>query len=186
MEQSELLVFLCRHLERIHVRYFITGSQATIAFGEPRFTNDIDVVVELDEATCELFCDGFPVPEFYFNRETARQECRRQGMFNIIHPDSGQKIDVVVAKDNSYDQLRFVRGVRVPIADDCDAIFSSPEDIIIKKMEWHQMGGGERHLRDIAGILKIREDSLDLEYISNYANELDLQVLWQSIRASCE
>ncbi len=35
MEQSELLRFLCNHLKRIGVRYFITDSQATIAYGEP-------------------------------------------------------------------------------------------------------------------------------------------------------
>ena len=45
MEQSELLRHLCATLDRLGIRYFVTGSQATIAFGEPRFTNDIDVVV---------------------------------------------------------------------------------------------------------------------------------------------
>ncbi len=184
MEQSDLLVFLCRHLERIGIRYFITGSQATIAYGEPRFTNDIDVVVDLNESNCDQFCAGFPQPEFYFNRETARQECHREGMFNIIHPDSGQKIDVVIAKKSSFDQMRFDRSVRIPIADDCLAVFSSPEDIILKKMEWHEKGGGDRHLRDIAGILKIRGNSLDREYISTYAQELGLSDLWQAVQAA--
>lgn len=182
MEQSDLLVFLCNHLERTRIRYFITGSQATIAYGEPRFTNDIDVVVDLTVANCDLFCDGFPQPEFYFNRETARQECQREGMFNIIHPDSGQKIDVVIAKQSSFDQLRFDRGIRIPISDGCQAVFSSPEDIILKKMEWHAMGGGERHLRDIAGILKIRGDSLDRDYISDYAQIMGLSDLWQGVQ----
>jgi len=72
MEQSDLLKLLCNHLERIEVRYFITESQATIAYGEPRFTNDIDVVVDLDSSNCDVFCDGFPPEELYLNRETAR------------------------------------------------------------------------------------------------------------------
>lgn len=46
MEQSELLIRLCTHLTEIGVRYFITGSQATIAFGEPRFTNAMDSMSE--------------------------------------------------------------------------------------------------------------------------------------------
>jgi hypothetical protein len=182
MEQSELLVFLCRHLENIGVRYFITGSQATIAYGEPRFTNDIDVVVALDETTCDMFCDGFPEPEFYFNRETARQECLRQGMFNIIHPDSGQKIDVVIAKHNSYDQSRLERGVKIPIADSCFAIFSSPEDIVLQKMKWYRMGGGERHLRDIVGVLKIQSRAFDFTYVSHHAKNLGLEDLWQEVQ----
>lgn len=48
MEQSELLHFVVEALERIGLRYFVTGSTATIFFGEPRFTNDIDVVRRLD------------------------------------------------------------------------------------------------------------------------------------------
>jgi len=45
MEPSELLRFVVSLLERLGVRYFVTGSTASIFFGEPRFTNDIDVVV---------------------------------------------------------------------------------------------------------------------------------------------
>ncbi len=154
MEQSELLVFLCQHLERIGVRYFITGSQATIAYGEPRFTNDIDVVVELNEGNYEEFCDGFPESEFYLNRETALQECCRQGMFNIIHPDSGQKIDVVVAKQDFYDQSRLERGIKIPIADDCIAVYSSPEDIVLQKMKWYRMGGANAIYEILRGFSK--------------------------------
>ncbi len=186
MEQSELLVFLCKHLERTGIRYFITGSQATIAYGEPRFTNDIDVVVELNEANCKLFCDGFPEEEFYLNRETALQECKREGMFNIIHPDSGQKIDVVVAKSSSLDQRRFDRAVRIPISDNCEGFFSSPEDIILKKMEWYKMGGGERHLRDVAGILKVRGTQIDSEYLSSCLRELGLEEIWQTVQDSVD
>lgn len=50
MEQSELLRFLVAVLERLKLPYFITGSTVTIFYGEPRFTNDIDVVVDLTES----------------------------------------------------------------------------------------------------------------------------------------
>jgi hypothetical protein len=41
METSELLRFVAGTLEKLGIRYFVTGSMATIFFGEPRFTNDI-------------------------------------------------------------------------------------------------------------------------------------------------
>ena len=181
MEQSDLLKFLCTHLQRVGIRYFITGSQATIAYGEPRFTNDIDVVVDLDETTCEAFCDGFPPEDFYLNRDTARQEVARQGMFNIIHPASGLKIDVIIPSQSSFDQQRFERGLPIAIAEDCTAIFSSAEDIILQKMTWHQAGGGERHLRDIQGILKVRGEALDRAYIEQQARELGVTDLWHEL-----
>ena len=50
MEQSDLLRKLASELERLGIKYLVTGSIATISYGEPRFTNDIDVVVELQPA----------------------------------------------------------------------------------------------------------------------------------------
>ena len=47
MEQGELLRRVVDTLERLHLTYLVTGSIATILYGEPRFTNDIDVVVQL-------------------------------------------------------------------------------------------------------------------------------------------
>ena len=47
MEQSDLLRFVAAALERLGLRYFVTGSTVTIFYGEPRFTNDIDIVSSL-------------------------------------------------------------------------------------------------------------------------------------------
>ena len=56
MEPSELLRFVVSALERLGLRYFVTGSTASIFFGEPRFTNDIDVVVDLQADDVAAFC----------------------------------------------------------------------------------------------------------------------------------
>jgi hypothetical protein len=61
MEQSELLHFVVEALERIGLRYFVTGSMATIFFGEPRFTNDIDIVVDLPSTRSPSLCAAFQV-----------------------------------------------------------------------------------------------------------------------------
>ncbi len=46
------------------LRYFVTGSTATIFYGEPRFTNDIDIVVDLAEPFVAEFCARFPQDQF--------------------------------------------------------------------------------------------------------------------------
>jgi hypothetical protein len=181
MEQLDLLKHACALLDRLGVRYMVTGSQATIAYGEPRFTNDIDIVAALDEQSLTSFCEGFPGEDFYLSREAASQAVRDRGMFNIIHPSSGLKIDVIIPKQSGYDDQRLDRAVRLPIDEGFDAKFTTPEDIILKKLEWHEMGGGERHLRDIAGILKVRGADLDLAYIHENARNLHVEDLWQSV-----
>ena len=44
MEPSDLLRLAAGTLERLGIQYLVTGSMASIAYGEPRFTNDIDIV----------------------------------------------------------------------------------------------------------------------------------------------
>ena len=49
MEPYDLLKYMVNAFESLGIRYFITGSIASIFYGEPRFTNDIDVVADIGE-----------------------------------------------------------------------------------------------------------------------------------------
>ncbi len=55
MELVELLGLVCGVLEQQQLPYFVTGSVATIVYGEPRLTNDIDLVVRLQPAQVAAF-----------------------------------------------------------------------------------------------------------------------------------
>jgi hypothetical protein len=145
MEQFDLLRHICVVLEDIGVKYYITGSEATIVYGEPRFTNDIDVVVALDLSTLDAFARSFPDDEYYLSIDAARQAIQRKSMFKIIHPSSGLKIDVVIPQDTPFDRGRFERAKPVKLSDDFAPVFSSPEDVILKKLEFYRLGESEKH-----------------------------------------
>lgn len=181
MEQSELLQYVVGVLERLGLRYFVTGSVATIFFGEPRFTNDIDIVVDLPSGKIAELCAAFPSPDFYLSEETVFRAVWRRGQFNIIQPASGLKVDVMVPADSPFNRSRFSRAKRVRPGPDFDAAFSSAEDVILKKVEAYREGGSEKHLRDIAGVLKISGDSLDRGYITEWAAEMGTSEIWQEI-----
>jgi hypothetical protein len=59
--------------------------------------------------------------------------------------------------------------------------YASPEDVILKKMEYFREGESEKHLRDIAGVLRVQGDHLDRAYIANWATRLDLTDVWRSV-----
>src|SRR5213075_2298538 len=103
MDQADLLRYLLDVLERLNLDYAITGSHATMAFAESRLTNDIDVLVALTPDTLPAFVAEFPFPQFYVSQDAARSAVANGGMFNIIHPESGQKIDVIVPS-NDFDR----------------------------------------------------------------------------------
>jgi hypothetical protein len=183
MEQSDLLRHVVGVLETLGLRYFVTGSTATIFYGEPRFTNDIDVVVELSEPDVVGFCAQFPLDQFYVSEAAAIDAVRRKSQFNIIHPGSGLKVDVIIPQAVPFNQSRFARARRVHPTADFDASFASPEDAIIKKMEYYREGGSEKHLRDITGVLKTNPGQIDLAYINQWAARLGLNEIWAAIQA---
>ena len=61
---------------------------------------------------------------------------------------------------------QFARRVRLPTASGREAWFIAPEDLILKKMYFYEEGGSDKHLRDIAGVLKISSERVDRSYIN--------------------
>jgi hypothetical protein len=165
MGPSELLRFVVSVLERLELPYFVTGSTVTIFYGEPRFTNDIDVVVDLPDHKVDEFCRQFPESDFSVSGEGAHEAVRRHSMFNIVHPRSGLEIDVIVPAPSEYNRSRFARARRVQAGAGCEAWFASPEDAMLKKMEFYRAGGSDKHLRDIASVLRTSGDEIDMSYI---------------------
>jgi hypothetical protein len=182
MELFELLGKVVSVFERLGIPYLVTGSVAAMAFGEPRLTNDIDIVAGIEEKHLRDFVTEFPLGEFYISEETIREAIHHQGQFNIIHPASGIKVDVIIKQDTPFDNSRFGRMHRIYPAESYQANFAAPEDVIIKKMEYYKAGSSEKHLRDIAGILKISGEMVDWDYITEWAKRLDLVDVWDAIR----
>lgn len=182
MDWFELLEFLARRLTELQVAYFVTGSGATITFGEPRYTNDIDIVADLNASHADRLCGAFPAPGFYVSRTAVDEAIRHRRMFNIIHIPSGLKIDVSVMKRTDFDASRMSRVIPLSRGDGLVVRFSSPEDVILKKMEFYKEGGSDKHLRDIVGVLKICSSPIDYPYIESWAAKLDVLDIWRQIQ----
>lgn len=183
MDQRDLLRKVLSALEAAGVEYILVGSVASAAYGEPRLTLDIDVVAALTPNNLPRFLSFFPDPEYYSSREAASEAIKREGQFNIIHPASGLKVDVILKKADAFDRSRFTRKRSLAIFPDLPAFVASPEDVIIRKMEYYREGGSEKHLRDIAGIIKVSGMELDLPYVERWASRKDLSEIWRAIQS---
>jgi len=186
MELYDLLAHVAATFERLRIPYLVTGSVASMAYGEPRLTNDIDVVAGIRADDIPALLAAFPAHEFYLSEEAVREAIRRQGQFNIIHPGSGLKVDVMVQKDTPFDRSRFARARVLRPAESYEAAFASAEDVIIKKLEYYREGGSEKHLRDITGMLKVSGDEIDRAYIVEWADRLGLRDIWDMIQRRLE
>ncbi len=181
MGPYELLGKTVRILEDLGIPYLVTGSIAAMAYGEPRLTNDIDIVADIEDIHVSSLMAAFPAEQFHVSEEAIGEAIRHQKQFNIIHPASGLKVDIIIREDTPFNDSRFNRIRRIKPGEGYEADFASPEDIIIMKMRYFKEGGSEKHLRDIAGIMKISGPEIDNAYIGDWAKRLDLLEIWEMI-----
>jgi len=180
--QEELLRHLVEALEALGLEYMIGGSQASLYYGEPRLTRDVDVVVALRTEHLGELLARFPAGEFYVDADAAGDAIRESRQFNIIHPSSGFKIDVYINPDTAYDHARLARRQRLPLVGGTDAYFARPEDIILYKLLYARRGFSGVHLRDVLGILRVSGAELDEQYIRTWADRLGVRESWEEIR----
>ena len=182
MGPLELLRRVAETFEGLQIPYLVTGSVASMAYGEPRLTNDIDIVANIQPDHVPGLLSAFPPEEFYISEPMICDAIQRHGQFNIIHPASGLKVDVIIRQETPFDESRFSRTRRISPGKGFEADFASPEDVIIKKMEFYRDGGSEKHLRDITGILEISGEDVDRGYISDWAERLGLVEIWEAVQ----
>ncbi len=182
MQENDLLSLFIFPLQEADVPYMVTGSVAGMLYGEPRLTNDVDVVVSLDDSIIRRLSKLYPSVSFYCPPvEVLHVENRRgiRGHFNVIHLESGSKADFYIAYNPLHDwgmkQKRLVQleGVSMWVA--------PPEYVIVRKLEYYREGGSEKHLRDIAGMLAVSGAMIDRDIVSEWCRKLGLESQWQSV-----
>lgn len=179
--QADLLRRTVEQLESQNVDYMVVGSLASMAYGEPRLTRDIDVVVDLKQTQVDALCNSFPSDEFYVSLDAARRAVLERGQFNVIHPTSGNKIDFILARDDAWGREQLSRSRRVQILPGLSGCAAGPEDVILGKLLYYREGGSEKHLRDVAGMMQVSSNTIDSQYIIYWANQLNLLTQWQAL-----
>jgi hypothetical protein len=182
MQPNELLQVIAEFFESHQIVYRVVGSMASIAYGENRFTNDIDIVADLQARHVDSLCDFFLPPHYFIARHAVEDAIRKRFQFNIIHVTSGLKIDVMLPKATEYAALEQSRARRLSDPDGLSAWFAAPEDVILNKLIFFQLGGIEKHLRDIAGIIKVKQDELDFDYIHSWSEKLNVASQWGLVK----
>lgn len=180
MQAADLLRHLVSVLEELDLPYALAGSIASMAYGEPRATLDIDVVVRLAPGDISRLKTHFPSDEFYLDVEAAGEAIAEGSQFNIIHPSSGLKIDVF-AEGDEVERVQIEDRRRMPVLPGVTAAFSPPEELILKKLLYYRDGGSEKHLRDIRAMLEISGDEIDVDRVERGAGALGLLEIWRTV-----
>lgn len=181
--QGEFFAYVIDVLEGLSIPYMVTGSIASMAYGEPRLTIDMDIVIDLSTEMAERFCAKFETgKDFYVHLDSVLEAIRQRGHFNIIHVPSGSKVDFYQLKKDPLSQEMFKRRNEESFDEKRMASFSSPEDVIINKLIFYNEGKSEKHLRDIRGMLQVSGDKLDISYLEKRLEDLGLYQYWGELK----
>lgn len=58
---------------------------------------------------------------------------------------------------------------------------AAPEDVILMKLVYYNMGQSEKHLRDIASMMRISPELIDRSYIERWAPQLGVLNGWRAV-----
>ena len=171
-------------LNKMGIRYMVTGAVASIIYGEPRLTHDIDLVVELKAEQAEEVERFFRPEEFYCPPiEIIKLEAKRplHGHFNIIHKETGFKADVYIMGQDVLHHWAMSHQRKFEIEGE-PFWLAPPEYVILRKLEYYREGGSEKHLRDIVSILEISSDQINFEELQDKIENYALQKEWEKTK----
>ena len=157
-----------------------TGAVAAILYGEPRLTNDIDLVVKLEPADIAKIHDAFSSPDFYvppLEVMQAEADRPRDGHFNLIHIPSALKADVYPVGADPLHQWAMEERRSVEVSG--RFIWVAPiEYVIVRKLEYLKAGGQDKHRADVAAMLRTSGDRIDREMLAQEVRRLRLEAEW--------
>ena len=127
----------------------------------------------------ERFLEGLG-PAFYRSPEAAMDALAREQMFNVVHLETGFKVDLIVRKSRPFSRMEFSR--RQPAFYlGGNRWFATVEDTILAKLEWSKMATSERQFGDALNVAKLQRKNLDRAYLEKWAKKLDILELLEML-----
>lgn len=181
-EALQVTLLVTNLLDELGVPYVIGGSMASIIHGMLRTTMDVDIVADLQPEQVAPFVTGLQ-DAFYADEQMIQQAIQQRGSFNLIHLSTMFKVDIFIPKGRPFDQQQLNRRIAEPVGpDSAEQIWVlSAEDVILAKLDWFRLGGevSERQWRDILGVLKTQQATLDIDYLQQWAQSLGVADLME-------
>lgn len=171
-------------LDGLAVTWAVGGSIASAVYGEPRSTNDVDIVATLSEAQVRELVAKLG-DDYYADLDAAVDAARRHGSFNVIDKRGFIKIDIFVPARGPLGAGQLDRRCELPVFPQARPIsVLGPEDTVLQKLRWYRMGGevSDRQWRDIVAVLRNRKGRLDEKYLDESAAGGDLTDLLSRAR----
>ncbi|MCI0580171.1 MAG: hypothetical protein L0332_17975 [Chloroflexi bacterium] len=176
-EALKVTLLVTNALDDLNISYVIGGSMASIIHGMVRTTMDVDIIADLRPEHVPPFVAALQ-KQFYVDGQTIHGAIQSRGSFNLIHLETAFKVDIFLPKARPFDRQQLARRLAEQVGAETEKHIwvLSAEDVILAKLEWFRLGGevSERQWRDILGVLKTQQARLDITYLRQWAQALQV------------
>lgn len=191
LDFSEFVHLIHNALEEAGIPYMIGGALAAWAWGEPRTTRDVDLVVEIHRGAAEPLSRAFQSRDIHLPADIILanlNDDRGDLPLNAIHGPSGYRADLYLLREGGpFRAEAFRRRILVDLGPELGELYlHTPEDLIVNKLYYYSLRQQTKHLRDITAIVENLGEELDEVYIQRWAGKKGLQILWENLRRSMQ
>lgn len=162
-------------LDSLGSPYYVGGSVASSLQREVRYTEDLDLVVNIQQTQIQPLIEA--MTGFYIS-EVAVEDAMsgRTSSFKVIHLETTEKADIVVMRQDGFSCSKMARRQQyVPETNQRKAFYvCTPEDTVLQKLLWLRMTASQsqKQWRDILGVMKLQGQRLDFDYLWKWAETL--------------
>lgn len=175
-----VLTEIARALEKLGIAYVVVGSFASSMRGLYRATGDVDIVADVKLEHVKPLVSALK-GSFYIDEKAVFTAVTQHRSFNVIHFDSVFKIDIFIPPKSDFSRQQLARRQLERISpDDSQEIYvATAEDTILAKLKWYRAGGevSDTQWGDVLGIIGTQGSNLDIEYLREHADRLNVQDL---------
>ncbi|MFC1627881.1 nucleotidyl transferase AbiEii/AbiGii toxin family protein [Gemmatimonadota bacterium] len=165
---SALIVRIVHALRELDLPFMLIGGQAVLLHGQPRLTEDIDITLGVHPDALPSVLEACANADLEILPENVAEFVRKTFVLPARDRASSVRIDLIFSS-LPYERQAIDRavdvdltGVSIPIA--------SAEDLILHKL----FSGRPRDIEDIHGVVQIKGDTIEWEYIERWTDEFSL------------
>ncbi len=162
---AELIVRVSNALRNEDLPFMLIGGQAVLLHGQPRLTEDIDITLGVSPEMLPSVLNACQEADLEILPEDPAVFVGETYVLPAVDPPSSIRLDFIFS-DLPYERQAIERAVMVELTD-VPIPFASAEDLILHKL----FSGRPRDIEDVQGVIRIRGETLDWDYIELWAGK---------------
>jgi predicted nucleotidyltransferase len=154
-------------LNKEEIDYMIVGGFAVTFYNRARFTNDIDIVIQVYPNNIYKIVEHFPEWKPFI--KGFEENAEKGIVWNLMDFETGVKYDFMLYQDSDYNCTAFNRRQMVDFLG-IECHIASIEDLIISKLIWYNISKSEKQFGDVTYLLNYPK--LNMDYLKIWTQKL--------------